>query len=72
MANKNSKRRKEAARDAFGRLKQQRRSLPADEAQAEHVGAKPRKVKYAKVGASGPAIAKKLGHHINPEHQAPR
>jgi hypothetical protein len=71
MANKNSKRRVQAARDAFGRVKIGR-TVPGDVETASRVGHQPRKSKHAKVGASGPAIAKKLGHHINPEHQAPR
>lgn len=71
MANKNSRRRKEAARDAFGRVKQGRAGA-SDTAQAETVGSRPRKSKGAKVGRSGPAIAKKLGHHVNSIHQGPR
>jgi hypothetical protein len=71
MANKNSKRRVQAARDAFGRVKHGRGGA-ADEVLSDKVGIRDRKTKHAKVGASGPAIAKKLGHHINPEHQSPR
>jgi len=71
MANKNSKRRKEAARDAFGRVKQGRAGAN-DAALADSVGHKARRYKFAKVGRSGPAIAKKLGHHVNPSHQGPR
>jgi hypothetical protein len=69
--NRNTKRRKEAARDAFGRVKHGRGG-PADDILAQTVGSKARKSRFASVGRSGPAIAKKLGHHLNSEHQGPR
>jgi len=68
MANKNTKRRIEAARDAFGRVKHGHAGA-ADTALAGTVGSRPRKSKGASVGRSGPAIAKKLGHHINLQPQ---
>lgn len=76
MANKNTIRKKQAARDAYGRVKmaeaKKRLPAPADIAQAESVGRKARRYKNAKVGASGPLIARRLGHHLNPTHQGPR
>ncbi len=70
--NKNTRRKVEAARDAFGRLKHQRRSLPSDEVLAQHIGHKPRRYKHPKVGRSGPDIARRLGHEMNPEHLVTR
>jgi len=81
VANKNTQRRVQAARDAFGRVKMVERKrrdgvniypAPADLELAKSVGRKTRLTCKPGVGASGPAIAKRLGHHLNPEHQGPR
>ena len=69
--NKNTKRKVEAARDAFGRCKHGR-SQTHDPALAERIGTKPRCHRFPKVGASGPDIARRLGHHLNPEHKVMR
>lgn len=74
--NKNSKRRIEAARDAFGRCRSAvRKGRPApthDVLLSANIGHKPRRYRKPKVGATGPDIARRLGHTINPEHKVMR
>lgn len=73
--NKNTRRKVEAARDAFGRLKHTgpgKIVQPGDEVLAERIGHKPRRYKHPKVGRSGPDIARRLGHEMNPEHLVTR
>lgn len=69
--NRNTKRKVECARDAFGRCKQGR-AQANDPAWAERVGHKPRHSRKPKVGASGPDIARRLGHDRNPNAQVTR
>lgn len=69
--NKNTKRKVDAARDAFGRCKFGH-SRPNDPALAESVGHKTRKSRKPKVGASGKDIARRLGHDTHPEPKVVR
>jgi len=62
--NKNTRRKVEAARDAFGRLKHGHHVQPGDEVLAQRIGRRPPTRRKAKVGASGKDIARHLGHHL--------
>jgi len=75
--NKNTKRKVEAARDAYGRVKiaAARKGFapaPADIELAGKIGHKPRRYRHPKVGASAALIVRRLGHHLNSTHQGPR
>lgn len=66
--NKNTKRKVEARRDAYGRVKMLgSKAGPADLELAAQVGRKPRRYRFPKVGASGKDIARRLGHDTNPD-----
>ena len=63
--NKNTRRKVEAARDAFGRLKHGHHVQPGDDILAQRIGRKPsRNHGKSKVGASDKDIARHLGHHL--------
>lgn len=63
--NKNTKRKVNRSRDAFGRCKHGN-SQAHDPALAAGVGYQFRRSRKPKVGASGPDIARRLGHDRNP------